>query len=119
MSPLIPAGEPVFGCGINLSAERGGLPMTVRRRPVAVRLRQRRLCAWTGWVSAYRQPFRSSYLEPLFNCPVPAAVVGSFHAGSFQIFDEAAIRADFGVTILVADKGRGKEDRVAAWAPVL
>jgi hypothetical protein len=46
------------------------------------------------------------------------AVVGSFHASSFQIFDEAAIRADCGVTILAADKGRGKEDRVAAWAAV-
>jgi hypothetical protein len=47
------------------------------------------------------------------------AVVASFHAASFQIFDEAAIRADFGVTILAADKGRCKVDRVAAWAAVL
>jgi hypothetical protein len=54
----------------------------------------------------------------LLNCPVLGAVVGSFHAGSFHIFDEAAIRADFGVTILVADKGRCKEDRVAASAAV-
>jgi hypothetical protein len=58
-------------------------------------------------------------LEALFDCPVLGAVVASFHAASFQIFDEAAIRADFGVTILVADKGRRKVDGVAAWAAVL
>jgi hypothetical protein len=54
----------------------------------------------------------------LLNCPVLGAVVASFNAGSFQIFDEAAIRADFGVTILAADKGRCREDRVATSAPV-
>jgi hypothetical protein len=62
--------------------------------------------------------FSSCCLEALFNCPVLGAVVVSFYAGSFHIFDEAAIRADFGVTILVADKGC-KKDRVAAWAPAL
>ena len=61
---------------------------------------------------------RKRFLEARVNCPVLWAVVATFDAGSFHIFYEAAIRADFGVTILAADKGC-KQDPVAAWAAAL